>query len=215
MLSRLLLLTTLQGIKGSYSCYPTQTRKLRNRKPKGFGLRRVPGAVMSGLQPLPGTSVWGQVLFSKTRDIVKCLTSCTGMKGHMQRESYRLSLNCGISKIYQENDRIQTLGILLGKKKKKKAHAPLLQKSSVQSISHLPATRTQKVLQEHLPGSVFQVSDTLIIIMKWNPSIPFYRPFSGVLHTEETSCSGYSICHMSPPFAHEDFQEPQPTLRAH
>lgn len=74
---------------------------------------------MSGLQPLPGTSVWGQVLFSKTCDIVKCLTSCTGMKGHMQRESYRLSLNCGISKIYQENDRIQTLGILLGKKKKK------------------------------------------------------------------------------------------------
>lgn len=41
---------------------------------------------MSGLQPLPGTSDWGQVLFSKTRDIVKCLTSCTGMKGHMQRE---------------------------------------------------------------------------------------------------------------------------------
>lgn len=119
VLSHLLLLTTLQGIKGSYSCYPIQTRKLRNRKPKGFGLRRVPGAVMSGLQPLPGTSVWGQVLFSKTRDIVECLTSCTGMKGHMQRESYRLSLNCGISKIYQENDRIQTLGILLGKKKKK------------------------------------------------------------------------------------------------
>ena len=41
---------------------------------------------MSGLQSLPGTSHWGQVLFSKTRDIVKCLTSCPGMRGHMQRE---------------------------------------------------------------------------------------------------------------------------------
>ena len=86
MLSCLLLLTTLQGIKGSYSCYTIQVRKLGNRKPKGLVWGGVPGAVMSGLQSLPGTSHWGQVLFSKTRDIVKCLTSCPDMRGHMQRE---------------------------------------------------------------------------------------------------------------------------------
>lgn len=78
------------------------------------------------------------------------------------QESYRLSLTYRVGKMW--SDRIQTVGILLGKTD----HASLLQKSSVQNTDSLLATRLAQKCSLGTPSwQCFPSGEHLLV--KWNP----------------------------------------------